>query len=67
MNFFKIKTSWSNLELGLFKICVASIYLVIGIYFHEFLGKYMLLFVSIFIVTVVLVFSLWLKKMNKGE
>ncbi|MFZ4412981.1 MAG: hypothetical protein ACOYOV_07845 [Bacteroidales bacterium] len=67
MNFLKIKTSWSNFELALFKICVASIYLVIGIYFHEFLGKYMLLFVSIFVVSAIWVFSLWLKKMKKEE
>ena len=64
MNFFKIKTTWSNIELGLLKICVGSIYLVIGAYFHKFIKDYFIVFVIVFIITAIWTFNLWLKKMK---
>ena len=38
MNFFKAKTSWSNAELIVLKICIASAYVLLGAYFHSFVG-----------------------------
>jgi len=40
MNFFKIKTSWSNAELGIFKVCVASIFVMIGVFFNDYLKNF---------------------------
>ncbi|WP_262710903.1 hypothetical protein [Flavobacterium foetidum] len=40
MNFFKIKTSWSNAEFILIKLCMASAYIFIGSYFHDFFENY---------------------------
>ena len=67
MNFFKIKTSWSNLEIGLLKVCIGSVYILIGSYFHEFIKNYWLLFAAIFIITAIWVFNLWLLKMKKTK
>ena len=67
MNFFKIKTSWSNIELGLLKICVGSAFIIIGTYFHEFHKNYLTLFAVLFILTAIWTFSLWMKKMKTGK
>ncbi|MFZ4398983.1 MAG: hypothetical protein ACOYO1_03025 [Bacteroidales bacterium] len=67
MNFFNIKTSWSNLELGILKICVGSVYIIIGSYFHEFINKYIFLFAAIFLATAIWIFSLWIKKMKNSK
>ena len=37
MNFFRIKTSWSNAEFIVLKLCIASAYVLIGAYFSDFL------------------------------
>ena len=37
MNFFKVKTSWSNAEFITLKLCIATAYLLIGAYFHRFI------------------------------
>ena len=36
MNFFKIKTGWSNAEFIPLKLCIATAYILIGAYFHNF-------------------------------
>jgi len=64
MNLFTIKTSWSNIEIGLIKICVGSGFIIIGTYFHEFLKDYLILFGVVFIVTAIWTFILWVKKMK---
>ena len=64
MNFFKIKTSWSNAELGVLKVCVASIYLMIGVFFHNFLSNYYVPLIIIFGITVIWTFYLWVTKMK---
>jgi hypothetical protein len=67
MNFFKIKTSWSNAEFILIKLCMASVYIFVGSYFHEFFANYYLILIVVFIVTVVWFVYQWLKKMKSEK
>ena len=67
MNFFKIKTTWSNAELEVFKLCVASIFVLIGAYFHNFLCNYYAPLLIVFCVTFIWTLYLWLTKMKNGE
>ena len=64
MNFFQIKTSWSNAEFIPFKLCIASAYIIIGSYFHTFFQEYYLQVLIVFAITVLWTLSLWLKKMK---
>lgn len=64
MNFFQIKTSWSNAEFIPFKLCIASAYLIIGSYFHDFFQDYYLEVLIVFAITVLWTISLWFKKMK---
>ncbi|RVT76545.1 hypothetical protein EOD40_08560 [Flavobacterium sufflavum] len=64
MNFFKIKTCWSNAEFIPLKLCIASAYLFIGSYFHDFFDDYYTLIFIIFGITVVWSVSLWIHKMK---
>ncbi|KAF2330282.1 hypothetical protein [Flavobacterium daemonense] len=64
MNFFKIKTSWSNAEFILIKLCMASAYIFIGSYFHDFFKDYYTLLIVIFGITVIWFVYQWLKKMK---
>ncbi|WP_343695329.1 hypothetical protein [Flavobacterium sp.] len=64
MNFFKIKTSWSNAEFILIKLCMASIYILVGSYFHDFFQNYYAPLLIIFGITVIWFVSAWLKKLN---
>ncbi len=66
MNFFKAKTIWSNAEFIIIKLCIASAYLLIGTYFHDFFKDYYLPLLIIFGITVVWFVSLWLKKMKNS-
>ncbi|MFD1601866.1 hypothetical protein ACFSJW_17615 [Flavobacterium artemisiae] len=65
MNFFKIKTSWSNAEFILIKLCMASAYLFIGSYFHDFFAAYYNVLFVVFGFTVVWFVYQWLKKMKQ--
>lgn len=64
MNFFKIKTSWSNAEFIPIKLCMASVYIFIGSYFHEFFQNYYTLLLIVFGITVIWFVYQWLKKMK---
>ncbi|QSW87699.1 MULTISPECIES: hypothetical protein [Flavobacterium] len=64
MGFFKIKTSWSNAEFILIKLCMASAYIFVGSYFHDFFSAYYPILGIIFIVTAVWFVYQWLKKMK---
>lgn len=64
MNFFKIKTSWSNAEFIPFKLCIASIYILVGTYFHHFFWEYYIPVLVVFGITAVWTLSLWLNKMR---
>ena len=65
MNFLAKKTTWSNMELWLFKACIFSGGITAGIYFYNFIDKYMMLFLLFFIITTIGLTYLWLKKMKQ--
>jgi len=65
MNFFKLKTTWTNIELIALKLCIASAYILVGAYFHNFVRKYYLLFILLFAITVVLSLYMWIAKMKR--
>ena len=67
MNFFKIKTSWSNAEFILIKLCMASIYILVGSYFHDFFENYYSILIALFIVTVIWFVYQWVKKMKSQK
>lgn len=62
MNFLKTKTTWSNMELGVLKLCAGTFYISIGIYFHEYLQKYLAVFIAFFFISVIYLLILWFKK-----
>jgi hypothetical protein len=64
MNFFKIKTSWSNAEFIILKICIATAYILIGAYYHNFFRTWYVPVLIVFAVTVVWSLYLWVKKMK---
>ena len=67
MNFFKIKTCWSNAEFVVLKLCIASAYILIGAYFSKFILCYYLPFLIVFGITVIWAVYLWLSKMKNGR
>ena len=64
MNFFKIKTSWSNTELIVLKLCIASAYILIGGYFHSFFSHYYIPIIMVFVITCICSVYLWISKMK---
>ena len=67
MNFFQIKTRWSNAEFIVLKLCIATAYILVGTYFHNFFRTYYIPVLIIFIITVIWAVYLWLIKMkNQG-
>jgi hypothetical protein len=64
MNFFKLKTTWSNAELIPLKICIAAAYILIGAYFHNFFRTYYIPVLVVFGVTVIWSVYMWLNKMK---
>jgi hypothetical protein len=64
MNFFKIKTTWSNAEFIPLKLCIATAYILIGSYFHNFFHDYYFPILIVFGITVVWSVYLWLTKMK---
>ncbi|SHM11833.1 hypothetical protein [Flavobacterium chilense] len=67
MNFFKIKTSWTNAEFIIIKLCIASAYIIIGSYFHDYIKDYYTPLFILFGITVIWFVYLWLKKMKAGK
>lgn len=67
MNFFKIKTSWSNAEFIPIKLCMASIYILVGSYFHDFFKDYYTPLLILFGITVIWFVFSWLKKMKASK
>ncbi|WP_113661596.1 hypothetical protein [Pedobacter nanyangensis] len=64
MNFLKRSTTWTNLEFMPFKLCIASIYIIIGSYFNQFFKTYYVPLFILFGLTLVWTLGLWLKKMK---
>ncbi|HLY68130.1 MAG TPA: hypothetical protein VKR53_00290 [Puia sp.] len=67
MNFFNIKTTWSNAELIPLKLCIATAYILVGAYFHNFFGVHYLVVLILFAVTVIWSVYLWVTKMKNGN
>nr|WP_294936243.1 hypothetical protein [uncultured Flavobacterium sp.] len=67
MNFFKIKTSWSNAEFIPLKLCIAAAYLLIGAYFHNFFRDYYTPIIIIFGITVIWSVYMWISKMKNNK
>lgn len=65
MNFFKRTTTWTNAELIILKLCIATAYILIGGYFHTFFGHYYIPVLTIFVITVIWAVYLWIVKMKK--
>jgi hypothetical protein len=64
MNFFKLKSTWSNAELIPLKICIAAAYILIGAYFHDFFCTYYIPVLVVFGITVIWSVYMWLSKMK---
>jgi hypothetical protein len=64
MNFFSIKTSWSNAEFIPLKVCIGTAYLLIGTYFPTFFGQYLVFIWGLFVITMIWSLTLWLTKMK---
>jgi hypothetical protein len=64
MNFFKVKTAWSNAEFIILKLCVASAYVLIGSYFNSFVKQYYIPILVVFGITCIWCVYLYLKKMK---
>ncbi|MCX6230640.1 MAG: hypothetical protein NTZ33_03780 [Bacteroidetes bacterium] len=67
MNFFKKTTTWSNAEFIVFKLSLASVYVLIGGYFHRFFGEYYIPVIILFVITVCWTLYLWISKMKKNN
>jgi hypothetical protein len=65
MKFLKRRTIWSNGELGLIKTSMASLGIVLGLYFSRYLEDFVGIFLAIFIVSAILTTLLWAGKMQK--
>lgn len=66
MNFFKIKTTWSNAELIVLKVCIATAYLIIGSYFDKLFDVYLEPLAGFFVIMLVWSMYLWIKKMKEN-
>ncbi len=64
MNFFNIKTTWSNAELIPLKLCIASAYVILGTYFHDFFKDYYTPILLLFAITVSWSVYQWFQKMK---
>ncbi|RFS26689.1 hypothetical protein DVR12_02560 [Chitinophaga silvatica] len=65
MGFLNTKTAWANKEFIPFKLCIASIYVIVGSYFHSFFENYYIPLFILFGITVTWTLYLWIKKMKQ--
>jgi hypothetical protein len=65
MGFLDKKTTWNNKELIPLKLCIASIYLLIGAKYETLIVNYKFPLILLFIVTLAYTMYLWLKKMKE--
>lgn len=62
MNSLKTKTAWSNLELGILKLCLISGGIALGSYFHEYLLPFVLYFLGLSIALALVILPVWIRK-----
>ena len=65
MNIFNSKTAWKNTEFIPLKLCIASIFTLIGSHFSIFVSQHKYIFVIIFIITLIMALYLWMTKMKR--
>jgi undecaprenyl pyrophosphate phosphatase UppP len=65
MNLLKAITTWSNAEFIPLKLAIAAPYLCLGAYFHDFFSQYFPAILTVFVITMVISVSLWLRKMKQ--
>ncbi|MFI5163867.1 MAG: hypothetical protein ACHQHP_01325, partial [Bacteroidia bacterium] len=58
------KTTWSNMELWLFKVCIFSGGIAAGFYFYKYIEMYFLPFLYFFIATTIWITYLSIKKLK---
>ena len=63
MNFFTIKTTWTNLEFIPLKLCIASAYILIGIRFQYIFQEHIWSLIFLFGTTLIWSVFLWVYKM----
>jgi K+ transporter len=67
MNFFKTRTSWTNAEFIILKLCIASAYVFLGSYFHKFIELGYLPILLLFAISCIWAVYLWVKKMKHQD
>ena len=67
MNFFKIKTIWTNAELIPLKLCIATAYILIGAYFHDFFCNHYIPIAILFFIMLIWSVYLWLTKIKNTK
>jgi hypothetical protein len=67
MNFFKIKTCWSNAEFIVLKISIANAFIFVGGYFHRFFHHYWIPVLILFFITAFWTIHLWVKKLKMED
>jgi hypothetical protein len=64
MSFLARSSNWSNVQLWMFKLCAFCAGVAMGIYFVDMLKQYLIVFVMLFVITVIPVLAWWIKKNN---
>jgi hypothetical protein len=63
----KRKVSMTNWQIGVLKLSVACLAIAIGCYFAEFFRPYLLLLVTVGVVTSIWITVIWLKAMKENS
>lgn len=67
MNFLKVRTTWSAIELGFLKISTTSAGIVLGMYFYEELRTSFIAIFGVFIFTTIVAGYLWIRKVRQED
>ncbi|HLP11670.1 MAG TPA: hypothetical protein VK177_07015 [Flavobacteriales bacterium] len=67
MRFLKIKTTWTNTELGLLKLCLVCAGISLGLYFYKYVVEMFWGFVFVATLTGAYLFIQWFKKMDESN
>jgi hypothetical protein len=64
MGFLTKKMAWTNTEFISFKLSIAAAYLFIGASFPKFFSPYKWVIFGVFIISLITVLLIWIKKMR---
>jgi hypothetical protein len=65
MNFLDKKTTWDNLELWVFKVCIFTAGICFGIIFFDYIKLFLPYFVALAAITTAWAVRIWYKKMKE--